>query len=65
MCDGLNIPSADDAIPGLKYGSLYVEVYVPHEAAAGAHKGKLTLQAGGRDVDARRFLASLELHLAG
>ncbi len=26
---------------------MYVEVYVPHEAAAGPHKGKLTLKTGG------------------
>jgi len=40
--DGLSVPAAGD-----KYGSLYVEVYVPHDAAAGAHKGKLTLKADG------------------
>ncbi len=48
--DGLNIPSSDDTIPGLQYGSLYVEVYVPHDAATGDHKGELTLRAGGQTL---------------
>jgi hypothetical protein len=47
---GLNVPSADDTVSGLKYGSLYVEVYVPHSATAGAHKGKLTLRSGSQTL---------------
>ena len=43
--DGLDVPSADDPA-GAKYAALYVEVYVPHDTAAGDHKGKLTLRAG-------------------
>ncbi len=30
-CD---FPPPDDATPSLQYGSLYVEIYVPHDAAA-------------------------------
>ena len=45
----LAVPVADDPA-GAKYGSLYVEVYVPHEAAAGDHKGKLTLKAGDQTL---------------
>jgi hypothetical protein len=46
---GWDAPAADDPV-GAKYGSLYVEVYVPHEAAAGEHIGKLTLKAGGESL---------------
>ncbi|HWE37653.1 MAG TPA: hypothetical protein VG406_13885 [Isosphaeraceae bacterium] len=34
-----------------KGSSLYGEVYVPHDARAGMHRGTLTLKAGGRTLD--------------
>jgi hypothetical protein len=47
--DGFGVPAADDPA-GVKYGALHVEVYVPHEAAAGAHQGKLVLTAGDQTL---------------
>jgi hypothetical protein len=45
--DGLvDVPSAEESIPGQKTGSVYCELYVPHDAAPGEHKGRLTLQSG-------------------
>jgi len=40
----------DEVIPGRKSASLHVEVYVPHELAAGEHQGTLTLIAGGETL---------------
>ena len=58
------MPAADDPA-GAKYGCLYVEVYVPHEASAGDHRG--TLIAGGRrrGADVAREPVRLELYPAG
>ena len=47
--DGWDVPASDDPA-GARYGAMYVEVYVPHEAAAGDHKGKLTLTSGDQTL---------------
>ncbi|HVS36284.1 MAG TPA: GDSL-type esterase/lipase family protein, partial [Gemmataceae bacterium] len=47
--DGLTVPSADDSA-GTKYGSLHVEVYIPHGMPPGEHKGKLLLKAGAETL---------------
>ncbi len=44
-----NVPGGK--VAGQRHGSLLCEVYVPHEAKAGAHSGKLTLRAGGRALE--------------
>ncbi len=41
-----DVPAADEAIAGQKAAGLLCEVYVPHDAAPGMHRGTLTLQAG-------------------
>jgi hypothetical protein len=41
---------AEDAIPGRTSTSLHVEVYVPHDATPGEHRGRLTLSAGGQQI---------------
>ena len=41
-----DVPPKDSKIEGLKCNSLHCEIYVPHAARAGVHKGKLTLKAG-------------------
>ena len=43
---GLSVPAADDPA-GAKYGSLYIEIYVPHDAVAGAYSGTLKLESEG------------------
>ena len=39
--DGLDIPDARQAIAGQKFGSIYCEIYTPHEAPAGQIDGNL------------------------
>ncbi len=46
----LDIPSPDEDFPGLTRGSLLCEVYVPHYADAGPHRGTLQLQVGSEAV---------------
>lgn len=64
----LDVPSADEAIPGQKSGSLYCELYVPHNAAAGEHKGTLTLETEvgtlALDVSLRVWDFTLPDHLS-
>jgi hypothetical protein len=45
-----DVPDVEEAIPGQKSGSLYCELYVPHEAKAGEHKGRLILKAGDQTL---------------
>lgn len=45
-----SVPSKDEAIAGQKSGSLHVEIYVPHDAKPGEHKGRLTLTTGERTL---------------
>jgi hypothetical protein len=42
----LSVPDEGQNIAGQKNGSLHVEIYVPHHAKAGDHRGRLTLEAG-------------------
>jgi hypothetical protein len=44
------LAGAVDVPAGQSLG-LHAEVYVPHEAAAGDHKGRLRLRAGGQSLD--------------
>jgi hypothetical protein len=48
---GLDVPAADDRIPGQKSGSIHGELYVPHDAAPGEHRGTLALAAGGETLE--------------
>ena len=41
-----DIPGADDGIAGQTRGSLLCEIYVPHDAEPGSHRGLLALRAG-------------------
>jgi hypothetical protein len=40
------VPTPEDRVAGQTSGSLHTEVYVPHDAPAGTHRGKLTLRTG-------------------
>lgn len=42
---GFSVPSSENQIHGQKNGSLLCEIYVPHDTAAGAHSGVLTLNS--------------------
>jgi hypothetical protein len=46
----VSIPDEEETLPGQKSGSLHCEVYVPHDAPAGLHQGKLVLKAASRTL---------------
>ncbi|HEY7311964.1 MAG TPA: GDSL-type esterase/lipase family protein [Gemmataceae bacterium] len=46
----VSVPSEDENIEGQKSASLHAEIYVPHDAKAGEHKGRLTLEAGEQSL---------------
>ncbi|HEX4794048.1 MAG TPA: hypothetical protein VH370_09665 [Humisphaera sp.] len=50
LSDGLTIPDPLQAIAGQKFGSIYCEIYVPHEAPAGQIEGNLLLAAEGKEL---------------
>ncbi len=54
----LSVPDADDRIAGQNFGSLHCEAYVPHDAAAGTHTGKLLLTAENQTL-----VLSMSLHV--
>ncbi len=43
----LSIPSADNPVPGQTVAPVYVDIYVPHDAAPGNHTGELLVRARG------------------
>ena len=50
MTGKFSIPATDEALAGQKAAALLADVYVPHDAAAGLHRGHLTLSAGGQQL---------------
>ncbi|HEV3025903.1 MAG TPA: SGNH/GDSL hydrolase family protein, partial [Pirellulales bacterium] len=47
----LDVPTLDDKIAGQTNAALLAETYVPHDAAAGDHLGKLRLTAGKESLE--------------
>ncbi len=45
-----DFPAGDEAIDGQRFSSLLAEVYVPHHAIPGLHKGTLTLRHAGQTL---------------
>jgi hypothetical protein len=43
----LDLPAADNAVPGQTVQPIFVDVYVPQDAAPGIHKGSLLVRAAG------------------
>ena len=43
----LNLPAVDNAVPGQTVQPIFVDVYIPHDAAPGNHKGSLLVRAAG------------------
>ena len=58
---GFTIPDARNGIPGQRNQSVLAEVYVPHEAPAGAYRGALEVSADG----VKPFQVPVELHVYG
>ena len=47
----IDVPNPKDGIAGQTRASLLCEVYVPHDAPTGAHRGTLTLRSGDAKLD--------------
>jgi len=47
---GLELPATDEKIDGQQFAALFVDIYVPHEAAAGTARGKLVLESAGQSL---------------
>ncbi len=43
-----DIPARDNAVPGQKVQPVFVDVYIPHDAAPGKHTGRLLVKAAGQ-----------------
>ena len=41
------LPAADNGVPGQRVAPVFVDVYVPHDAAPGRHTGEITVRAAG------------------
>jgi hypothetical protein len=56
-----DVPSPDNAVPGQRVQPLFVDVFIPHDAAAGKHSGRLVVTSGSTrreialDVDVLPF----------
>jgi hypothetical protein len=45
----LDLPAKDNAVPGQTVQPVFVDVYVPRDAAPGKHTGQITVRAAGRE----------------
>lgn len=43
-----DLPAADNGVPGQKVQPVFVDIYIPHDATPGVHRGALTVHAGGQ-----------------
>jgi len=43
-----DLPAADNGVPNQRVQPVFVDIYIPHDAAAGVHHGSLAVSAGGR-----------------
>jgi len=57
-----DLPAADNGVPRQRVQPVFVDIYIPHDAAPGVHHGSLAVSAGGRllrniavDVDVLPF----------
>lgn len=57
-----DLPSADNGVPNQRVQPVFVDIYIPHDAAPGVHSGSIAVKAGGRilrriavDVDVLPF----------
>jgi hypothetical protein len=57
-----DLPAADNGVPHQRVQPLFVDIYIPHDAAPGVHHGSIAVRGGGRllrniavDVDVLPF----------
>jgi hypothetical protein len=44
----LDLPARDNAVPGQTVQPVFVDIYIPHDAAPGLHTGRLLVEAGSQ-----------------
>jgi hypothetical protein len=45
-----NLPATDNGVPHQRVQPVFVDIYIPHDAAPGPHHGSIAVRAGGRLV---------------
>ncbi len=45
-----DLPAADNGVPHQRVQPVFVDIYIPHDAAPGVHHGRIAVKAGGRLV---------------
>lgn len=43
-----DLPAADNGVPRQRVQPVFVDVYIPHDAPAGVHRGSIAVRAGGQ-----------------
>ncbi|HXB71665.1 MAG TPA: hypothetical protein VNY05_25740, partial [Candidatus Acidoferrales bacterium] len=43
-----DLPAADNGVPRQRVQPVFVDIYIPHDAAPGVHHGSIAVRAGGR-----------------
>ncbi len=43
-----DLPAADNGVPHQRVQPVFVDIYIPHDAAPGVHRGSVAVHAGGR-----------------
>jgi len=64
-----DLPALDNGVPHQRVQPIFVDIYIPHDAASGVHHGSIAVRAGGRllrnialDVDVLPFVLPDELN---
>jgi hypothetical protein len=48
LVGAFHLPAADNAVPRQRVQPVFVDIYIPHGAAAGPHRGAIAVKAGGQ-----------------
>ena len=48
LTGSFDLPAADNGVPNQRVQPVFVDIYIPHDAAPGAHHGRIGVRAGGR-----------------
>jgi len=59
----IDLPAADNAVPGQTVQPIFVDVYIPHDAAPGVHQGSVHVRADGLDQTVHLEIEVLPLRL--
>ena len=48
LTGAFDLPAADNGVPHQRVQPVFVDIYIPHDAAPGVHHGSIGVRAGGR-----------------